>query len=72
MLGLPTGGKKTPCRDDGDGEFDRIFVRASERPTAKILATFETAQRSLTHHAEGLYLYRGENMAPGKDGSFGG
>jgi hypothetical protein len=30
---LPNGGKRRPCRDDGDGEFDGFFcVRLKGRP----------------------------------------
>ena len=60
---LPDGGKGRPCRDDGDGEFDRLFarVRKADRdfniePPASSYAIMRRA-----------YPYRGENSGPGKD-----
>src|SRR5258707_12165501 len=60
---LPDGGKRRPCRDDGDGEFARFFasVRKADRdfniePPASPYAIMRRA-----------YPYRGENSGPGKD-----
>src|SRR6267154_5097527 len=60
---LPDGGKRRPCRDDGNGEFDRFFasVRKADRdfniePPASPYAIMRRA-----------YPYRGENSGPGKD-----
>jgi hypothetical protein len=60
---LPNGGKRRPCRDDGDGELDRFFasVRKADRdcniePPASPYAIMRRA-----------YPYRGENSGPGKD-----
>jgi hypothetical protein len=60
---LPNGGKRRPCRDDGDGEFVRFFasVRKGDRdcniePPASPNAIMRRA-----------YPYRGENSGPGKD-----
>jgi hypothetical protein len=61
---LPDGGKRRPCRDDGDGEFDRFCasVRKGDRdcniePPASPYAIMRR-----------VYPYRGENSGPGKDG----
>jgi hypothetical protein len=60
---LPNRGKGRPCRDDGDGEFDRFCasVRKSDRdcniePPASPYAIMRRA-----------YPYRGKNSGPGKD-----
>ena len=60
---LPSGRKRRPCRDDGDGKFDRFFasVRKADRdfniePPASPYAIMRRA-----------YPYRGENSGPGKD-----
>jgi hypothetical protein len=58
-----TGGKRRPCRDDGDGEFVRFFasVRKADRdcniePPASPYAIMRRVRP-----------YRGENSGPGKD-----
>ena len=60
---LPNGGKRRPCRDDGDGEFVRFFASARKadrdcniEPPASPYAIMRRA-----------YPYRGENSGPGKD-----
>jgi hypothetical protein len=60
---LPNGGKRRPCRDDGDGEFDRFCasVRKGDRdcniePPASPYAIMRR-----------VHPYRGENSGPGKD-----
>ena len=60
---LLNGGKRRPCRDDGDGEFVRFFASARKvdrdfniEPPASPYAIMRRA-----------YPYRGENNAPGKD-----
>ena len=54
------GGKRRPCRDDGDGEFD-IFCASVRGATA-----IATAGVTLRHHAEGSLLPRREHWT-GKD-----
>src|ERR1700716_2981418 len=49
------GGKRRPCRDDGDGEFDR-FCASVRRATA--IATLNR-QRHLTPSCGGIAPYRG-------------
>ena len=60
---LPNGGKRRPCRDDGDGKFDRFLasVRKADRdcniePPASPYAIMRR-----------VHPYRGENSGPGKD-----
>src|SRR6266404_1785124 len=60
---LPNGRKRRPCRDDGDGEFDRFCasVRKGDRdcniePPASPYAIMRR-----------VHPYRGENSGPGKD-----
>ena len=60
---LLNGGKRRPCRDDGDGEFVRFCASARKadrdcniEPPASPYAIMRRA-----------YPYRGENSGPGKD-----
>ena len=60
---LPTGRKRRPSRDDGDGEFDRFFARVRKgdrdcniEPPASPYAIMRRDRP-----------YRGENSGPGKD-----
>ena len=57
------GGKRCPCRDDGDGEFVRFFASARKadrdcniEPPASPYAIMRRA-----------HPYRGENSGPGKN-----
>jgi hypothetical protein len=60
---LPNGGKRRPCRDDGDGEFDRFCasVRKDDRDCNIEPPTSPYAIMRRVHP------YRGENSGPGKD-----
>jgi len=60
---LPNGRKRLPCRDDGDGEFDRFCasVRKDDRDCNIEPPTSPYAIMRRAHP------YRGENSGPGKD-----
>jgi hypothetical protein len=60
---LPDGGKRRPCRDDGDGEFDR-FCASVRKGDRDCNIEPPTSPYAIMRR---VYPYRGENSGPGKD-----
>ena len=60
---LPNGRKRRPCRDDGDGEFDR-FCASVRKDDRDCNIEPPTSPYAIMRR---VYPYRGENSGPGKD-----